>query len=589
MDQIQINRNRRFDDPKNDSKGNLFNEIILRNNKASNKGIEDGEIQLLQELQVRQLELEAQNRELREIHRRASDREMEDDKTHLLQELQLRHTELEAQNRELREAQRMLEEARDRYASLYDFAPVGYLTLNEGGHVQEINLIGAVMLCEARESIVGTPFVTRIIKGDVHVFSHHLQQTFNSSGNIVTELRIRTHTDEPAYIRLESVAMGNGICVCRTVMTNITEQKRIELALQQKQTEQDALLNAIPAIVFYKDMYLHYVTVSQMFADLLGQPVGKVLGKTDFELLPRELAEDFQRINREVLESGEIKAGVESRLTDASGNAVYLSTVLAPFKNSEGNVAGLLGVGIDISSLKRAADINQELLLQNRTLTQNLYSIQESERCHLARELHDELGQWLTAIHAEAEAILCMSEGDSTVRANVQAICECANEMHEVIRDMLRRLRPALLDELGLAVSVRELMNKWCLHNPDIIFEFALVGNLTGLSEMINITVYRILQEALTNICSHALAKRVSVCLSRELGETPDAEAVFLRITDDGKGFDPNQALNGFGLLGIRERAIAAGGEFSSFSTPGHGVRIDVRLPLKHKLERRKQ
>ena len=113
--------------------------------------------------------------------------------------------------------------------------------------------------------------------------------------------------------------------------------------------------------------------------------------------------------------------------------------------------------------------------------------------------------------------------------------------------------------------------------------------NLIGLSENINITVYRIIQEALTNICSHAMAKHVSVCLSREPGETPDAEALFLRITDDGKGFDPNQAFNGFGLLGIRERVIAAGGEFSSFSAPGHGVRIDVRLPLKCKLERRKQ
>ena len=161
--------------------------------------------------------------------------------------------------------------------------------------------------------------------------------------------------------------------------------------------------------------------------------------------------------------------------------------------------------------------------------------------------------------------------------------------MHEVIRGMLRHLRPALLDELGLADSLRELTNKWCLHNPNIIFEFALEGNLNGLSENINVTVYRIIQEALTNICNHALAKHVSVCLSLEPGETPDAAAVFLRITDDGKGFDPNQAFNGFGLLGIRERAIAAGGVFSSFSAPGRGVRIDVRLPLKYQLERRKR
>lgn len=507
----------------------------------------------------------------------------------LLRELQVRQLELEAQNRELREVQRMLEEARDRYANLYDGAPIGYLTLDEAGCIQEINLTGATMLCGTRENIVGTPLVTHVIKNDIHAFSHHLQQTFSSSGNVVTELRMMTRTDEPNCVRLESAAIGNGIRACRTVMTNITEQKRITLALQQKRTEQDALLNAIPAIVFYKDLNLRYVAVSQMFADLLGRSLGNVLGKTDFELLPRELAEDFQRINREVLELGKTKAGIESRLTDANGNIVYLSTVLAPFNNMEGNIAGLLGVGIDISPLKKAADVNLELLLQNRALTQNLYSIQETERCHLARELHDELGQWLTAIHAEAQAILCMSVEESTVRASVQAISESATEMHEVIRGMLRHLRPALLDELGLADSLRELTNKWCLHNPNIIFEFALEGNLNGLSENINVTLYRIIQEALTNICNHALAKHVSVCLSREPGETPDAAAVFLRITDDGKGFDPNQASNGFGLLGIRERAIAAGGVFSSFSAPGHGVRIDVRLPLKYQLERRKR
>ncbi|MDD1625809.1 MAG: hypothetical protein LUO94_13725, partial [Methylococcaceae bacterium] len=82
MTQMQTNRNRRFDDPGNDSKGNQFNEIILRNKSASDKGLEDGKMQLLHELQVRQLVLEAQNHELREAHRRASDREMEDDKIH---------------------------------------------------------------------------------------------------------------------------------------------------------------------------------------------------------------------------------------------------------------------------------------------------------------------------------------------------------------------------------------------------------------------------------------------------------------------------------------------------------------------------
>ena len=438
---------RRLDDAESRSKAELLNELAL-NQEVSKKGT-----------------------------------------AHLLHELQVHQIELEIQNRELREAQQTLEEMRDRYAMLYDFAPVGYLTMDETGRILEINLTGAAMLGLERENIVGKSFGARLANGDIHAFFHHLRQVFRSSGNIVTELRIINRDGGPSYIRLESAAVLSERPACRTVMTNITEQKRMALALQQTRTEQEALLSARPAIVFYKDMNLRYVTVSQVFAGFLGRPAEDVLGKTDFELFPPELAEDFQRVSREVLESGEFRAGMENRLTDAHGDTVYLSTVLAPFYNPAGNIAGLLGVGIDISPLKKAANLNQELMLQNRTLTQNLYSIQESERRHLARELHDELGQWLTAIHAEAQAIEGMLDDEEhKIAVSVQAISESASEMHKVIRGMLRQLRPALLDELGLADSLRELVNQWHLHHGGIACELLLEGNLDGFGENTKIT-----------------------------------------------------------------------------------------------------
>lgn len=509
---------------------------------------------------------------------------------HLLHELQVYQVELEMQNHELREAQQALEETRDRYANLYDFAPVGYLTLDESGRVLEINLTGAAMLGMERANIVSKPFASCLADGDIHAFFHHLRQAFRSTVNIVTELKIMNRDGKPSYIRLESAAVLSETRACRTVMTNITEQKRMALALQQARTEQEALLSAIPAIVFYKDMNLRYVTVSQVFAGFLGRPVEDVLGKTDCELFPRELAEDFQRISLEVLESGEFRTGMENRLTDANGNTVYLSTVLAPFYNPAGNIAGLLGVGIDISPFKKAANLNQELMLQNRTLTQNLYSIQESERRHLARELHDELGQWLTAIHAEAQAIDSMLDGrEHKIAASVQAIGESASEMHKVIRGMLRQLRPALLDELGLADSLRELVNQWHLHHGGIACELVLEGDIDGFGENTNITAYRIIQEALSNIAKYSEADRVIVQLRREPGETPDLDALSLCVEDNGKGFDPDQLHSGLGLLGMRERAIAAGGEFSLCNTAGLGVRIDVRLPLNYTIERRRK
>lgn len=544
----QIHGNRRFDDAVGYSKAELLEEIAL-NREAS----ERSNTLLLHELQVHQIELELQNHRLKEAHQ-------------------------------------TLEDARDRYAALYDFAPVGYLTLDDTGRVLEINLTGARMLGMERAHIVGKPFASRLANGDIHAFFHHLRQTFGSSGNVVTELRISNGDGNPSYIRLESAAVQSEVRACRTVMTDITEQKRMALALQEARTQQEALLSAIPAIVFYKDMDLRYVTISRVFATFLGRSVDDVLGKTDFELFPHDIAENFQHVSREVMESGKVRAGMENLLADANGNMVYLSTVLAPFYNPLGDIAGLLGVGIDITPLKKAANLNQELILQNRTLTQNLYSLQESERRHLARELHDELGQWLTAIHAEAQAIESMLGDDEyKARSSAQAISESASEMHKVIRNMLRQLRPALLDELGLADSLRELVNQWYAHNGGVACELALEGDLDGFAENTNITAYRIIQEALSNIAKYAGANRVSVRVWREAGETPGLDALVLCVEDNGKGFDPDQVTKGLGLLGMRERAIAVGGEFFLVNTSGLGVRIEARLPLNYQIERRRK
>jgi PAS domain S-box-containing protein len=508
---------------------------------------------------------------------------------HLLHELQAHQIELEMQNQKLREAQQALEETRDRYARLYDFAPVGYLTLDEKGNVLEINLTGATLLGLDRSEIIGRPLAARIASSETHAFFHHLSKTFKSPGNVVTELKLLGRDAEPCHVRLESASVLSETRVCLTVMTNITEQRRLASELQQTLTEQEALLATIPAIVFYMDMNLRYMTVSQVFAGFLGRPVEDVVGKSDFELFSHELAEEFQRINREVLRSGSLRSGLERQLADAHGNTAHLSMVLAPFYDNEGKIAGLVGVGLDVTQIKMAASINQELMQQNRMLTQNLFSVQESERRHLARELHDELGQWLTAIHAEAQAIESMLDREHKIEASVLAISNSASKMHTVIRDMLSQLRPALLDELGLADSLRELVDQWKKRHPGISSELVLEGNLSGFNENVNITVYRIVQEALSNASNYADADQVSVWVRHEAGATPDTDAVSLCVEDNGKGFDPEHASKGLGLLGMRERAIAAGGDFALRSAPGMGAHIEVHLPLNYKIERRRK
>jgi len=154
---------------------------------------------------------------------------------------------------------------------------------------------------------------------------------------------------------------------------------------------------------------------------------------------------------------------------------------------------------------------------------------------------------------------------------------------------MLRHLRPVLLDELGLADSLHELRRQWCHGHPDIVCELNIDSSLDGLSEELNVTVYRLVQEALNNIAKHAQAHRVVVSILKEMDKNRGADILQLKVEDDGSGFKSNQNHAGIGLLGMRERVIAAGGDFYIDATAGMGSSILARLPVSKRREKRKQ
>lgn len=381
-------------------------------------------------------------------------------KIDLLNDLETQGIEVEIKTYKSKNEYLQLKEAHERYASLYDNVPVGYFIMDKTGNILAINLTGSSLLGQELTSILNKPFSTYIIEEDNNRFLEHLQQTFNSSTNTVTELRIKGPHNKVTYIRLESLVTKD-VDICRTVMTNIN---------------------------FIKETTRH----------------------------------------------------------------------------------------------------NQELLHSNRRLMQNLFKIQEEERRLLARELHDELGQWLSAIHAETETIIYFTETDSTIYTSAQAIKGCIKKMHDAMHDMLRQLRPVLLDTLGLVDALLELKKQWAIHNPHITLELEFEGKFDKFNEHINITSFRIIQEALNNVRNHAEATQVLIHLHRKTGATAADDILSLSIEDNGKGFNVEQIPKGLGLLGMRERAIAAGGKFFIRSALNQGTQIHVKMPLDSSKRRRK-
>ena len=205
------------------------------------------------------------------------------------------------------------------------------------------------------------------------------------------------------------------------------------------------------------------------------------------------------------------------------------------------------------------------------------------ERHRLARDLHDSVTQSLYSLSLFSRAGREAVEDGDTDRLNY-ALTELERNTLHALREMrllLYELRPADLDQEGLAGAIHLRLGAVERRvGLQLDVQMAVLPSMPPRSEL---ELYHIIVEALNNVVKHAAASHLALRLA------PAGGQLYLHVSDDGKGFDPNQAFKGFGLVGIRERAIAAGGVFSSFSAPGRGVKIDVRLPLKYQLERRKR
>ncbi len=225
------------------------------------------------------------------------------------------------------------------------------------------------------------------------------------------------------------------------------------------------------------------------------------------------------------------------------------------------------------------ADTLQTSITRNHRLSQQLIYLQEEERKNLARDLHDELGQCLTAIMADGTALLRLSETKLPEgRASAEAIVDVTQHVMGMLRAMLQRLRPDALDGLGLRPALEELVSSWRQRNIGVNLITRYPGDLDHLSEPLRITAYRVVQECLTNISRHASARRVTLEVGRA-GTTRDADMLVIAVKDDGKGFDPARS-EGFGLSGMRERVEGLGGKFVLESAMGSGTSITVEIPV---------
>ena len=344
--------------------------------------------------------------------------------------------------------------------------------------------------------------------------------------------------------------------------------KDLERQVRQRTREVTAFIEHTPAVVYMKDHRGRYILLNSRWEEIFGMSKEEARGKTVYDVFPQQTADQFRRNDLQVLRNKRPYQAEELFPHQDGSLHTYLS-VRFPVLDEQGQVSRLCGISVDITDLKKAQD-------QLRRLSGSIMASQEKERTAIARELHDELGQVLTALRLDAVWLRDRLRRSDDFKAadRVQNMCELIDNTISDVRHIATRLRPPVLDDLGLVDAL-----EW--HTTDFEKRTGIACVLTHqdvpeLNEYTAIAAFRVAQEALTNVARHAGASNVDVTLRVRDGE------LVVSVVDNGCGFEVERLSEhkSFGIAGMRERASLAGGRLEIRSRPGQGTEVYLSLPL---------
>jgi PAS domain S-box-containing protein len=363
------------------------------------------------------------------------------------------------------------------------------------------------------------------------------------------------------------------------LIANITERKLAEEALRKSEGKYRRLMEQASDGIILANETGDILEANPRIFDMLGYDRAELLALNIRDLIYREDLADTS-FGLEEVQTGRTVL-IERRLCRQDGSLIPVET--SATRLEDGRLQAILR---DITERKRA-EAERERLFEEvkaggerlQALSHRLVEVQEAERRHIARELHDETGQLLTGLKLTLEMSTSMS--GEALQANLGEAHSLISELIAQVRELSLELRPAMLDDLGLAPTLLWHFERYTAQTQ-IQVNFKHSGLDRRFKSEVETTAYRIVQEALTNIARHAKVDETTVRLWLE------AEALNVQIEDEGVGFDPEAAqaaATSSGLSGMAERAALLGGRLSIESRPQAGTRLTAQLPLGHTID----
>ena len=456
------------------------------------------------------------------------------------------------------------------------------ITVDHEQRIVMINPAGLKMFGLQRKDALGMHLEQLIPARLRKPHAHHVHQ-FGASGQVERPmgargcvLGLRANGEEfpleAAIFRSEVVQPSGTQTYYTALLRDLSELRRMGSIIEQLNHRLRSLFERAPVAIWITDKD-RVVFANLACAQLLGlSDPGQLVGRSIFELISPGSHEPV-RGHLQTLEKDDAVSVLVATIQHADGTLREVELVVAVLPDHERSLVQMV-----INDITQRTREKRDLLRSRRTLRELSASVveaREEERQRIARELHDELGQRLTALKLEMTSCL-RDHPDGALAERAQDMLDMLDETVAAARRIATDLRPLMLDDLGLAEAIDWLVQQF-KRRTGIAVNVQLDKNLSALPPSLATTLYRIVQEALTNITRHAQASEVSIALANR------GQELHLTIQDNGVGFPRSSQVRpagSFGLLGIRERVLMLGGRISVGNAEGGGARLVVRVPL---------
>jgi PAS domain S-box-containing protein len=540
----------------------------------------------------------------------------------LVYELEIHQAELEVQNEELRRAQVELDEAHRRYFDLYEFAPVGYVSLDEQGIIRESNLAVSKLTGVPRKKIIGRRF-EQLLSSESRDAGYLLLSTASTTEARAGELRILSPEGQTLWVMAKSSPLldpEGRLAGFRVTLGDISDRKRAEIELrkahdelEQRVTERtqdlaktvdtlqeeisfrheaeaelrekskilDAYFKHSVTPLVLLDRSFNFVRVNNVYAERWKKAVEDFPGKSYFVSSSSETRTIFEKVVR-TKTTYAATAGRLSSPHQLELDITYWDWVLTPLLDDTGEVEFLVLALEDVTdrvqSEQQLRAANEQLVdraQQLGRLAEKLNFTEQHERQRLAQILHDGLQQILVA----AKYQVALAARSQNMQRELEQVMELIDGAIGTSRSLTAELSPPILLKQDL-LSGLEWLARWMREKHQLDVSLIAHEKVPPLEEGLLLLLFQAVRELLFNVVKHAGVRAASVTVNR-----PDGE-ILVTIEDKGSGFDPSEVRTdgdisgGMGLFGIAERLSYVGGRMEIDSAPGQGSRFKIIVPL---------